>query len=75
MEKLDEQEQEFERLTEATMAAKAETDALRAEVAQAAKEAMQLGKEREREQARADEVRRSRAAEGTGTRVHELCRW
>lgn len=73
--KLGEQGGEMESLTEAIDAAEGETERLRESVAREGKAVLRLEREREREEARAGEVRRQREAGGAGVRAHDLGRW
>lgn len=73
--RLAEQGEELESLTGAIDAAEAETEKLRDSVAREGKAVMRLEREREREEARAAEVRRQREAGGDGVRAHDLGRW
>ncbi|WWC61172.1 uncharacterized protein I303_103752 [Kwoniella dejecticola CBS 10117] len=70
---LDAQIVEMERLTDAISSAQVQTDSTREELARVAKEVQRLGREREREEARAKEVREGR--EAGDTKVDEICRW
>ncbi|WWD15623.1 hypothetical protein CI109_100045 [Kwoniella shandongensis] len=72
-ETLDGQIVEMERLTDAIGSTQAQTDSTREEVARVAKELLRLGRDREREEARAKEVREGR--EAGDTKVDEICRW
>ncbi|WRT67088.1 uncharacterized protein IL334_004054 [Kwoniella shivajii] len=64
---------EMERLTDAISSTQSETDTTREEVSRVAKEVQRLGRDREREEARAKEVREGR--EAGDTKVDEICRW
>ncbi|KAL7422301.1 hypothetical protein Q5752_002947 [Cryptotrichosporon argae] len=70
---LEQQTAEIERLTEASGVQGARVDALRDDVGRTHKENGRLAREREREEARAREVREGR--EAGDTRVDELCGW
>lgn len=70
---LDKQVVELQDVTEARDVAVAEAEAKRDEVARVAKEVLRLAREREKEEARALEVREGR--EGGDTKVDDLCRW
>ncbi|WWC90102.1 uncharacterized protein L201_005035 [Kwoniella dendrophila CBS 6074] len=70
---LDAQIVEMERLTDALSSTQSQTDTTREEVTKVAKEVQRLSREREREEARAKEVREGR--EAGDTKVDEICRW
>ncbi|WVW83168.1 hypothetical protein I302_105186 [Kwoniella bestiolae CBS 10118] len=70
---LDAQIVEMERLTDAISSTQSQTDTAREEVARVAKEVQRLSRDREREEARAKEVREGR--EAGDTKVDEICRW
>jgi hypothetical protein len=53
--------------------AKKEIEVIKGEIGKGGKEVVKLGKEREKEEARAREVREGR--EAGDTRVDELCHW
>ncbi|WVQ70141.1 uncharacterized protein L199_008366 [Kwoniella botswanensis] len=72
-ETLDAQIVEMERLTDAISSTQSQTDIAREEVAKVAKEVQRLSRDREREEARAKEVREGR--EAGDTKVDEICRW
>ncbi|RXK36705.1 hypothetical protein M231_06012 [Tremella mesenterica] len=69
---LDEQVVEIQRLTEEISTTVVETDKAREEVTRLAKEVQRLGPQRDREEARAKEVREGR--EAGDTKVDEVCR-
>jgi hypothetical protein len=60
-------------MTADTDDAKKETEIVRSKAAKAAKDIQRLAKDREREEARAKEVREGR--EAGDTRVDDLCHW
>ncbi|ORY33785.1 hypothetical protein BCR39DRAFT_519226 [Naematelia encephala] len=70
---LDSQTEEMQKLTEAISTTATRADTAREQVAKGLKEVKRLEREREREEARAKEVREGR--EAGDTRVDELCRW
>ncbi|WWC69508.1 uncharacterized protein I206_103450 [Kwoniella pini CBS 10737] len=70
---LDAQIVEMERVTDALSSTQTQIDSTREEVAKVAKEVQRLSREREREEARAKEVREGR--EAGDTKVDEICRW
>ncbi|GFZ46197.1 hypothetical protein JCM24511_04444 [Saitozyma sp. JCM 24511] len=70
---LDQQINDIERLTEEISTTGKKVDVAREEVSRTAKEVQRLGREREREEARAKEVREGR--EAGDTKVDELCQW
>ncbi|KAK8870084.1 hypothetical protein IAR55_000654 [Kwoniella newhampshirensis] len=72
-ETLDAQILEMERLTDAIASTQSQADSTRDEVAKVAKELQRLSRDREREEARAKEVREGR--EAGDTKVDEICRW
>ncbi|KAK6902882.1 hypothetical protein L486_08378 [Kwoniella mangroviensis CBS 10435] len=72
-ETLDAQIVEMERLTDAISSTQSQTDIVREEIAKVAKEVQRLSRDKEREEARAKEVREGR--EAGDTKVDEICRW
>lgn len=66
-------EQEMIEQTTEAEEAKEEIEVVRAKASRAAKDVQRLAKDREREEARAKEVREGR--EAGDTRVDELCHW
>ncbi|WVQ78048.1 hypothetical protein IAT38_000129 [Cryptococcus sp. DSM 104549] len=72
-ETLDAQIDEIQELTDALGSTQTETDQTREEVAGLAKEVQRLSRDREREEARAREVREGR--EAGDTKVDDICRW
>jgi hypothetical protein len=70
---LEKQTVELEDATEALGNVVADADTKREQVARTAKEVLSLAREREKEEARAQEVREGR--EGGDTKVDDLCRW
>ncbi|OCF36536.1 hypothetical protein I316_01786 [Kwoniella heveanensis BCC8398] len=72
-EKLDNQIEEIQDLTDRISSTQSRADSTREEVAKVAKEVQRLSREREREEARAKEVREGR--EAGDTKVDEICRW
>ncbi|WVQ98684.1 hypothetical protein IAU59_005815 [Kwoniella sp. CBS 9459] len=72
-EKLDHQIEEIQDLTDRISTTQSQADSARDKVAKVAKEVQRLGREREREEGRAKEVREGR--EAGDTKVDEVCRW
>jgi hypothetical protein len=70
---LNEQIEEMQRLTEAKESTGRRIEIVRDEMARTAKEVQRLGRDREREEARAKEVYEGR--EAGDTKVDEMCRW
>ncbi|WVF72244.1 hypothetical protein IAT40_007056 [Kwoniella sp. CBS 6097] len=71
--KLDNQIEEIQDLADRISSTQSQADSRGEEVAKVAKEVQRLGREREREEARAKEVREGR--EAGDTKVDEICRW
>ncbi|WVQ71594.1 hypothetical protein IAR50_001134 [Cryptococcus sp. DSM 104548] len=70
---LDAQTVELGQLMDDKEAVQVETDQTRSEVARIAKDVQRLGRDREREEAKAKEVREGR--EAGDTKVDDICRW